>query len=154
MATQHRRSIPGWLLCSVLICVTYGCSRDDSADTAPATEPEAVRFDVAIVDGDVDGGDRTLRILQGQQVELAWTVDAPVTVHVHGYDLELKLEPGRPRVQRFVAHATGRFPVTAHGFAKEASAGHAHDHESDHVHDSGQDEAAEPTLVYLEIHPR
>ena len=130
-----------------------GCGVGDSANP-PVVDQEPARFELAIADRNVDGGDRTLRVLQGQQIELVWTVDEPVTIHVHGYDLELALEPGSDRVQSFLADATGRFAITAHGFVKAASDGHAHDHESDPHHGPSKDAELEPTLLYLEVHPR
>ena len=138
---------------TILICAALGCGVGDSANS-PVADQEFARFELSIADRSVAGGERTLRVLQGQQIELVWSVSEPVTVHVHGYDLELALEPGSAQVQRFVADATGRFSVTAHGFAKPASDGHAHDDGADHNHGSIKDPEAEPTLVYLEVHPR
>ena len=57
-------------------------------------------------------------------------------MHLHGYDLELSLAPDAPTEMNFEAFATGRFPVTSHGFG-----GHGHDDE-------------EVVLLYLEVHPR
>jgi hypothetical protein len=130
-----------------------GCGAGDSANP-PVADQEPARFELSIADRNVGDGERTLRVLQGQQIEFIWSVDEPVTIHVHGYDLELALEPGSARVQSFVADATGRFAVTAHGFAKAASDGHAHDHGSDHDHGPSVDAETEPTLLYLEVHPR
>jgi hypothetical protein len=130
-----------------------GCGAGDLADP-PVGDQEPARFELAIADRTIEGGVRTLRVLRGQQIELVWSVHEPVTIHVHGYDLELALEPGATRVQSFVADATGRFAITAHGFAKAAPDGHAHDQESDPHHRSSSDAETEPTLAYLEVHPR
>lgn len=68
-----------------------------------------------IVRRKVDGPD-TIRVSVGDQVELRWTTDEVTTVHVHGYDLTLALDPAKEGRLRFVARATGRYPVSAHGF--------------------------------------
>jgi hypothetical protein len=55
-----------------------------------------------------------------------------MTIHLHGYDLEQTLAPGPPVSMRFIARATGRFPIEIH----------AHGQENEQV------------LGYLEVHPR
>jgi hypothetical protein len=82
-------------------------------------------------------GPGTLRVVAGDQVELRWTTDEVTTVHIHGYDLTLALDPAREGRLRFVANATGRYPVSAHGFG------------------AGTDKGShrEVVLVYLEVLP-
>jgi len=82
------------------------------------------------------GGVRTVRLAKGDRMALSILSDEPITVHVHGYDLKAAVKPGSPASLRLDAQAVGRFPVTAH------FDGH-----------SGR-KAAEPTLLYLEVHPR
>ncbi len=72
---------------------------------------------------------KTFRITEGEEVRIDWTTDEAVDLHLHGYDLHTKAEPGRTVSLTFKAHTAGRFPISAHNF------GHA-------------------TLVYLEIYPR
>jgi hypothetical protein len=57
-------------------------------------------------------------------------------LHLHGYDIELKVEPGRAAEMAFTAHATGRFPVSVH--VPAAGGGHTHD----------------PPLIHVEVQPR
>jgi hypothetical protein len=95
-------------------------------------EPAGTRsFDLAISGGRLASGARTLRVQQGDQVSLRWTSDRPITLHLHGYDLELEIEPGVAAAMQFEARATGRFPVEIH----QPGGRHA-------------------TLLYLEVHPR
>ena len=61
-------------------------------------------------------GPSTVRVKVGDQVDLRWTTDEATTIHVHGYDLTLALDPAVEGRLRFVANATGRYPVSAHGF--------------------------------------
>ena len=80
----------------------------------------------------------TIRVTAGDRVELRWTTDEATTVHVHGYDIKLALDPAAEGRMRFDAHATGRFPISSHGFGAAASKG-AH---------------REAVLLYLEVHPK
>jgi hypothetical protein len=76
----------------------------------------------------------TITITEGDLVELRWTSDEQVELHLHGYDLELTVLPNEPSVIAFEAFASGRFPITSHGWGK---GGHSHD-----------------ALTYLEVHPK
>lgn len=79
-------------------------------------------------------GPNVVRVTEGQIVELRWSSDEAVELHLHGYDVVAKVKPGAPGVMGFTAHATGRYPVTIHG----------------HSHGGGH---SEKTLLYLEVHP-
>jgi len=81
---------------------------------------------------------RRVRVTQGDVVRLLWSVDRPVTVHLHGYDIERKLEPGTVGEMTFTARATGRFPVHAHATGERAG---------DRLHE-------EAPLLYVEVYPR
>ena len=87
----------------------------------------------------IEGGARVVRVTQGDEVELRWSADEPVSLHLHGYDLHASPAPDAPAKMAFNARATGRFPITAHSFAGERA--HAGGHR-------------EQTLIYLEVHPR
>ena len=81
---------------------------------------------------------RLIRVRQGDVVKLQWRADQPVIVHLHGYDIERRVEPGAVAEIVFTANATGRFPIHVHS-AKERSGSHAH---------------GESPLVYVEVYPR
>lgn len=87
-------------------------------------------FDLALVKGRVSGPD-TLRVKKGDRVELRWSSDRTIVLHLHGYDLEREVTPQAPAVMSFAARLAGRFPV------------------SEHRHGAGHHRA----LVYLEVHP-
>ncbi len=74
-------------------------------------------------------------VRQGESVQLIWHSDEAVQLHLHGYDIELDVQPDQPGVMQFNAHATGRYPVTSHGFGASHGAGH---HQG---------------LLYFEVHP-
>lgn len=71
---------------------------------------------------------------QGEVIELRWTSDEAVELHLHGYDLELEVAPGEAASMVVDAYATGRFPIESHGWA---GGGHG-------------DEA----LIFLEVYPQ
>ena len=81
-------------------------------------------------------GERVIRVKQGDQVTLRFNTDEIVELHLHGYDIEREAKPGAGATMSFNARATGRFPVTSHGFG-----GHSHGHH-------------ESALFYIEVHPR
>ena len=95
---------------------------------------------IAIAKGRVAKGDRTIRLAQGDEVVLGFTADEPLELHLHGYDIKLKVEPGATGWLRFEAKASGRFPVTVHGGHGEAK-----------LHGRKSRERA---LLYIEVHPR
>jgi FtsP/CotA-like multicopper oxidase with cupredoxin domain len=70
------------------------------------------KFSVTIKNGKADRG--TVRVTQGEQVEITLSSDQPTELHMHGYDLSAQPEPGMPGTFSFVAKIAGRFPVEAH----------------------------------------
>jgi hypothetical protein len=96
-----------------------------------------VTFDLKIENGKVAQNMRLIRVKQGDAVRLRWTTDRPIVLHLHGYDIEKKVEPGAVAELAFEARATGRFPVEEH--APNAKGGKSH---------------GEAPLVRIEIRPR
>jgi len=95
-------------------------------------------FSLHMENGRLPENMRLVRVTQGDVVRLLWSVDRPVTVHLHGYDIERKVEPGTVGEMTFIARATGRFPVHAHATGKPSG---------DRVHE-------EAPLLYVEVYPR
>ncbi len=98
--------------------------------SAPLSRYAPVVFELAIENRAVAMEGDAIRVPRGQKLELRWTSDEPVEVHLHGYDIAGQVEPGTPLVMSFEALTTGRFPVETHG------SGHADEH---------------VTLLYLEV---
>ena len=82
-------------------------------------------------------GERTIRVTQGDRVQLNWQTDEKVELHLHGIDQKTEVLQGAGGTMRFTAKATGRFPVTSHGFGNEAG----------HHHGPG-------ALAYVEVYPK
>lgn len=102
------------------------------AAAAPAVAQAAPKvFDLSLAGGRVPAERNTVRVTKGDKVELRWSSDRPMALHLHGYDLEAKPVPGAPAIMAFTANLPGRFPV------------------SEHRHDGGHAKA----VLYLEVHP-
>jgi hypothetical protein len=97
---------------------------------------EELAFDVRIERGRVPPNMRLIRVKQGDVVKLRWSADRTTILHLHGYDIEMKVEPGAVAEMSFTARATGRFSVSVHKPAQ--GGGHTHD----------------PPLTHVEVYPR
>ncbi len=91
-------------------------------------------IEVRIENQHVVADKKTIRITEGEAVELHWISDEAVELHLHGYDLKAEPRPGKPAVMAIEAYAAGRFPITSHGWG---DGGHGHN-----------------ALTYLEVYPR
>jgi hypothetical protein len=105
--------------------------------SAAAAFAADLTFDLEIRAGKVPQGMRLVRVKQGDAVKLRWTSDRPVVLHLHGYDIEKKVEPGAVAEMSFVARAAGRFSVEEH--KPDAKGGHSH---------------GEAALVRIEVLPK
>ena len=70
---------------------------------------------LSVVNGAVAGVEDTVKVRQGDDLELRWSSDKPMELHLHGYDIEVKVSPQAPAVMSFKANIPGRFPVEPHG---------------------------------------
>jgi hypothetical protein len=98
-----------------------------------AAQAPVRKFDIPIAERRVPQAQRVLRATEGERIELRWTSDEALVLHLHGYDIEAIVAPGRPAVMAFTARLTGRFPVAIH------AEGTKHRHRA---------------LVHVEIYPR
>lgn len=105
--------------------------------THPASAQESRRFDLAIKAGAVAPEFRTLRVKQGDTIELRWTSERPVRLHLHGYDLELEVKPGEAGVMAFKAAIAGRFGLST--VREDGGTGRSHQHGV--------------RVLYLEVYP-
>lgn len=95
-------------------------------------------FNLRIELGRVPENMRLIRVEQRDAVTLRWSVDRPMTLHLHGYDIEKQVTPGTVGEMTFTARATGRFPIHIHG----TGAG------------TGKLAPEEAPLVNVEVYPR
>ena len=95
----------------------FGLSLAEPQEEEAEAEPD-VRVEVHIVNREVVG-DQLIRVTQGQIVEMIWVTDEETQVHIHGYEIHIPASPDNPAKVTFEAHATGRFPVTSHGYGDD-----------------------------------
>jgi FtsP/CotA-like multicopper oxidase with cupredoxin domain len=129
------------LLRAFAVAVALAVPTADGAPARAADKPSTTRseqvFDLRIEGGKLAKEKRVIRVKQGDVVRLRWTADAPIVLHLHGYDIERRVGPGSVAEMAFTANATGRFSISVHGKADASKGGHHHD-----------------PLARLEVHPR
>ena len=97
--------------CSATVVALLSVTSAAYADTVG--QPKILTL--SLVNGVVrDVGD-TVKVKQGDELELRWLSDKPMDLHLHGYDIEVKVSARAPGVMAFKASLPGRFPVEAHG---------------------------------------
>lgn len=74
--------------------------------------PQERVYEVEISDGAMNPAE--ISAGQGDEVTLRLSSDAPVEVHLHGYDLDEEVEPDEPTELSFQAELTGRFEIEDH----------------------------------------
>ncbi len=124
-----RRALLGGLLAAVPTAVA----------TVALGQDATRRIAVDLRDGRAEGdgivrparGAGTLRLRQGERVEILWSVDRPADIHLHGYGVEVRAGAGEVATMAFTARAAGRFAIETH----DAGGRHV-------------------TILYLEVHPR
>lgn len=90
-------------------------SRESPAATASPTASDVRTITVRVVQGEVQGVERTVDVRQGERVRIEVTVDTADEVHVHGYDLFQQATPGTAVVVAFTADIPGAFEVELEG---------------------------------------
>ena len=90
-----------------------------------AADAAEVTYALTVANGRVPDNMRLIRVKQNDVVKLEWRTDKPLSVHLHGYDIEQELKPGTVTEMTFTARATGRFTVEPH-IGTTPSSGHAH----------------------------
>jgi hypothetical protein len=88
-------------------------TEEQPAATTPA-EPEVQRFAARIEGGTVVGGIQRWQVAQGDDVRIVVRSDVDDEIHLHGYDIEKSVGPGRPAIFAFGATIPGRFELESH----------------------------------------
>ncbi|HEY1316315.1 MAG TPA: hypothetical protein VGF10_03775 [Gaiella sp.] len=115
-----------------------GCGGDDSTDAVTTTETVATAptdtttttgttasttttpaagakvIAVRVVGGVPQGGIQRPTVDQGDKVVLVVRTDSGEAVHLHGYNIEKEIVPGKPVRLPFRANIAGRFEVELH----------------------------------------
>jgi FtsP/CotA-like multicopper oxidase with cupredoxin domain len=78
---------------------------------APVTKPRPKVTTVRAVGLKPVGGIKTIKVNKGDTVRFTVTSDQPEHVHLHGYDVEKPVAPGKPARYVFTASIEGIFEV-------------------------------------------
>jgi hypothetical protein len=81
-------------------------------------------------------GQKKVRVYQGDKLTIYWQTDENVELHLHGYNIKKEIVTNKITPMVINARATGRFPITSHGFSGEKK----------HTH-------GKKALLYIEVHP-
>ena len=83
------------------------------AETTPAA-PKPTTVAIRVVGGVPQGGIARPKVKKGDRVVIVIRSDAGESVHVHGYDVERTITPGKPVRLPLTATIPGRFEVEMH----------------------------------------
>jgi hypothetical protein len=70
--------------------------------------------ELQIRSGRLVSGPTVIKVAQGDEVTLQISSDVADELHLHGYDLHLKIPAGEPAILKFNADRSGRFPYELH----------------------------------------
>lgn len=104
------------ILILAVVCVLgwlFFLMRPDARDAGPQKR----LFDVSIEGGDMSPGE--ISAIEGDRVTLSIESDERVEVHLHGYDVEREVGPGRTTELSLKANLTGRFEIEDHATQRE-----------------------------------
>ena len=91
-------------------------SPSNTAD--PSGEQADVTVNVTVANGKVNPSGSTIKVKAGQKVLVTAISDAPDELHIHGYDKELALAPGKTASVTFTADMKGTFEIETHESGK------------------------------------
>jgi len=91
-------------------------SPSNTAD--PSGDQADVTLNVTVANGKVNPSGATIKVNAGQTVLVTAVSDAEDELHIHGYDKELELAPGKPASVKFTANMKGTFEVETHKSGK------------------------------------
>ena len=94
------------LVVAIVVAVASGGGNDDS------TQPTS--FKLQIKGGEPAGGVQSFKVKKGDEVTIVVSADAEDDIHLHGYDIEKSVEPGKPATYRFTANIEGIFEMESH----------------------------------------
>jgi ABC-type glycerol-3-phosphate transport system substrate-binding protein len=84
----------------------------------PSGEQADVTINVTVANGKVNPSGATIKAKAGQTILVTAVSDAADEVHIHGYDKELPLTPGKPASVKFTANMKGTFEIETHESGK------------------------------------
>lgn len=116
-ATANPSSTPS-VLASPSNSESSGSASPQPSTAAPSRAAADVTVEIRIADGKITTGIRNVKVDSGQSVLIRGVSDVADSLHVHGYDQSLDLEPGKPAELIFTADVAGVFEIETHETAK------------------------------------
>jgi nitrous oxide reductase len=90
---------------------TTKTSNEQPHETVPA---EAKVNRIQIKGEQPVGGVQNFKVKKGDNVTIVVSADAHDKIHLHGYDIEKDVEPGKPATFKFTADIEGIFEIESH----------------------------------------
>jgi plastocyanin len=90
---------------------TTQTTSEQPGGTAPA-KPKPFRIDIK--GGKPVGGPADIKVKKGDKVTIVVSANAHDDIHLHGYDIEKPVEPGKPATFNFTANIEGIFEIESH----------------------------------------
>ena len=123
------KKLPAVLLVLALAVTAAACGDDEPTATTgqegsdvmrtdtpqPAPEPQPAVETIVVRDGAPVGGPQNLEFDAGEQIRFRVHSNTADQLHIHGYDVERDLKPGRATTVSFPADLEGIFEVELHG---------------------------------------
>lgn len=100
------------VLVSALVLAALWLAFSPQPSVSAPAQPRT--FDLLIKDGKPASVPDSMRVRQGDEVTLSIESDRNDELHVHGYDLKLRIKAGEPAVLEFAATRSGRFELELH----------------------------------------
>jgi FtsP/CotA-like multicopper oxidase with cupredoxin domain len=91
-----------------------GTDSDAGEQPHETVPPKPAVSRIQIKDGQVVGGPADIKVTKGDQVTIVVSANAPDDVHLHGYEIEKPVAPGRPATFEFTADIEGIFEIESH----------------------------------------
>ena len=88
-----------------------------SGPASTAAQADVV-ITATVAGGKVTPNTQTVKAKQGQSVMVTVTSDEADELHIHGYDKEIELQPGKPGSVTFTADTKGTFEIETHESGK------------------------------------
>jgi hypothetical protein len=92
---------------AIVIAVASGGS-----DSGSSTSTTTAR--IQIKGGKPVGGAQDIKVKKGDKVTIVVSADARDDIHLHGYNIEKPVEPGKPATFKFTANIEGIFEIESH----------------------------------------
>ena len=104
------------ILIAVIVLILGGLFFLLRPDT-PSGAPRDRTFDLSVEGSEMSPDE--ISVQEGDRVTLHVSSDEPMEFHMHGYDVEREVEPGKAAELHFEADLTGRFEIEDHESERE-----------------------------------